>query len=387
MGEWLINYSGGFVRRGLLGEAVLLVHQLTGLPLLGLASALQIAVYLLFYLSLLPLLRGVRWSLPLLAMLLSPATLSFTVLDPPSSVRKESLLFLALSILVYAVLYRRPREWQICSVLTVLAPALVLTHEALLAFLPWLGAPLLMTGKNLRQSFQLLLPPAVATALAFALVLGHPGNPRQVKAICYSIDGSFSPRPGGLCTGAIAYLHFTPLQAHADDMQAMRFYRYGRRYPLPLILTFLPASFLLRDRLRRGERRATYILLSTGILAALSSIPLFFFARDWGRWIGIHATCLLLLLLLIEREEQPAQPSPDPLARLDGRRLSLAKAQPGRAGVLLTLTLYATCWTLPAVGNFPGKYGYFDLMRYLRGYHAHPHLTPVVPSIPALPAS
>ena len=381
MGEWLINYSAGFVRRGLPGEAVLLAHRVSGLPLLGLASGLQITVYALFYLSLIPLLRGLRWSLPLLLLLLSPATLAFTALDPPSSVRKEALLFLALSASANALLFLRPRAASLAAAFALIAPALILTHEALFAFLPWLAVPLLVCEPRGKRALSLALVPALLCAAAFGCVLLSPGNTEQVTTICSSIGGSFLPSPGGLCTGAIAYMEFTPAQAHADAMRAMHFYHHGSRYGLPLLLTIWPAVLLLRDRLRRPEdRRSTVILLACGAVSIAASLPLFWFARDWGRWIEIHATCLLLLMLLLERRCAAGTPVVFPAPAKTGPASEedcalVLPISPGtRAASLLALVLYSTCWTLPAVGIFPGRFGYFDLARYLLTYRSKPHL-------------
>ena len=106
-------------------------------------------------------------------------------------------------------------------------------------------------------------------------------------------------------------------------------------------------------------------------------MPLFVVARDWGRWLELHATCLLLLFLLLERLDSQTDVSGNALADPAGLTLT----PPG----LLALALYATCWTLPAVGIFPGRFGYIDLARYLHAYRHKPHLSDS-PAAPASPA-
>ncbi len=367
IGEWLINYSGGFLRRGLLGALLLAAHHLTRLPLVGLTAALQVALYAAFYVSLFPLLRGLRWSLPLLALLLSPATLAFTVLDPPTSVRKEILLFLALSLLLHAILALRPRPWHLALAVAVAAPLLILIHEALLAFLPYLFVPLLLSPSRLRTGLRLCVVPVLLTALALAAVLTHAGDRGEAKAVCTSVGGHLDHHPGGLCSGAIHYLELKPAEARAETLRAIRFYRYRTRYPLPVLLTLLPVAALFLRRLRQsGDQRATCLLLALTALAFAASMPLFVVARDWGRWCNIHATCLLLLFLWLER------PAPDLNIARDFRDEAGLALSPLR---LLALALYATCWTLPAVGIFPGRFGYIDLARYLHSYRHKPHLS------------
>ena len=387
VGEWLINYSGGFLRRGLLGALLLAVHQHTHLPLLPLTSALQITLYAAFYTSLLPLLRGLRWSLPLLTLLLSPATLAFTVLDPPTSVRKEVLLFLALSLLVNLVVSRRTPAWQLSLALSIAAPVLILAHEALLAFLPYLFLPLLLATSHLRDAARFVLPPILLAALAFAAAVSHPGGSREATAICTSIGSHLDHQPAGICSGAIAYLELTPVQARAETLRAIRVYSYRTRYPLPVLLTSLPIAWLFADRSRRrsnrrgnnqcpgnqhsGNQRPDRLLLAVTAISLLASLPLFVIARDWGRWTEIHATCLLLLFLLLERLVPSAASdlASEPRPAVSTTALSVTPFS------LVGLLLYTTCWTLPSVGIFPGRFGYVDLARYLRSYHGKPHLS------------
>ncbi len=392
IGEWLINYTGGFLRRGLLGALLLAAHYLTHLSLVGLTAALQVSLYAAFYASLLPLLRGVRWSLPLLALLLSPATLAFTVLDPPTSVRKEIFLFLALSLLSNAVIRLRPKPWHLAIALSAAAPLLVLLHEALAVFLPYLFVPLLLSTTRLRTALRLLLVPVLLTALALTAVLTHLGGSTEAQAVCTSVGGRLDHRPGGLCNGAIAYLELTPAEARAQTLRAIRFYRYRTRYPLPIVLTLLPIAALFLRRLQHGRRQAkaqgeTRLLLALTLLSFVASVPLFVIARDWGRWLEIHATCLLVLFLLLERPDASIQERYN--ASTDTAGLTLTNGQ------LLALALYATCWTMPAVGIFPGRFGYLDLARYLKSYRHNPHLTtsaappptPLPPSASAMPCS
>ena len=380
VGEWLINYSGGFVRRGLLGQGLLLTHRVTGLPLVGLTGGLQVLLYAAFYASLLPLLRGVRWSLPLLALLLSPATLAFTVLDPPTSVRKEVLLFLSLSLCIRAVLSRRARQWQVVLALSIVAPLLILTHEALAVFLPYLLLPLLVSVARPRDAIRLAMLPVALTAIALAAIVAHPGGNGAAQAVCASVGGHLPGAATDVCHGAIAYLALTPAQARAETLRAIHFYRYGSRYPFPMLLALLPIVLLFWRRLRVGDPATAKLLLVT-LLSLLVSLPLFVIARDWGRWVEIHVTCLLLLFLLLERPRFLAAQDDVAEAETAGLKLPIRKAS--RSLQLLGLAVYATCWTLPAVGIFPGRFGYLDLLRYLHSYRSRPHLSTGADGTPA----
>lgn len=80
-GDWLINYHGGFVRRGLIGELVLDAARLVHLSPVYLAAGLSISLYVAVWLSIRELLSRSTWSPWILFAALSPATLAFGILD------------------------------------------------------------------------------------------------------------------------------------------------------------------------------------------------------------------------------------------------------------------------------------------------------------------
>jgi hypothetical protein len=102
-GDWLINYQGGFVRRGALGELLLKLGDLAKFDLLWLLFVLQVAVYsLVLYLTCriyVAVDRCKEWAL----VLLSPAFLMFAFYDYLGGFRKEIIAFAAFAILAMAI--------------------------------------------------------------------------------------------------------------------------------------------------------------------------------------------------------------------------------------------------------------------------------------------
>ena len=118
IGDWLINYSGGFVRRGLTGEVALLLHRVSGVPLEWVIFLFQASVFLIFLGCVYRLTKGIRWSYWMVVVLLSPATLAFTVLDQ-IGFRKEFLLLAALGLTIWALISGRWKDWQMSAMLSV----------------------------------------------------------------------------------------------------------------------------------------------------------------------------------------------------------------------------------------------------------------------------
>ena len=91
--DWLINYQGGFTRRGLFGEIVYLIHKVTSIRLDFILYFFVITMYFLFFLFLQKILS--RTNLNFLNTLIIFSPLSFIYLASSKTLagRKEILLF------------------------------------------------------------------------------------------------------------------------------------------------------------------------------------------------------------------------------------------------------------------------------------------------------
>jgi hypothetical protein len=360
IGEWLTNYSAGFIRRGLVGEVVLLVGQASGVKLAWIVLAIQVAVYVIFLWCVYRLTKELRWGWMVAALLLSPATLSFIVLDPPNGFKKEILLFAALAMLICMLLFAGLADWQVVAVLSAFGVLLVLSHEPLLFYLPYFFAALAIQTGNVARSIKLAAGPAILCGVVAIEVMRHPGDRAMAEKICSSVGGTLGPfgvTDEGVCGGAIAWLQETLGQAHAHVMMAVRVHHLFTLYGLLALLALLPAIVALVMLHRRdGARREVTVIAVCAATAFAGSLLVFYSGRDWGRWLHIHAVCLMLLVLMVSRGERPATKQP---IRLQGAR---------RWAAVGVLAIYATCWTLPAVDIYPARSGYYGLYRYLRGY-------------------
>ncbi len=353
--DWLINYQSGFVRRGLPGELLYRFSHLLHLPLMPLVPALTLVLYAVLMLGLRALVLAGRSRLLVWALLLSPAALSFPVLDATGGFHKE-LIYLA-ALLGFVLLLRRGLSGLGASLY--LAAALtvaVLSHESLICYAPYFTAALLLAGRPLPRALAQCAVP-FALALAAAVVCGrHFGDLHTAKGICSSLGYTLTSNEGGsqVCDGgAIAYLANTRAMARQEVLTTMRENHYlplfsglGALALLPLVL----GSLQLR---REGFRRQITLLWICAGVSFAGSLLLFFFAIDWGRWIYIHAFSLtILLLLLYSRAPAPAHSS-EPFPRQ-------------RPLAWLALALYATTWSLPHYQqtNFPYRFGYLGFIHH-----------------------
>lgn len=134
-GDWLINYSGGPIRRGLTGT-ILLTAADFGLNLLWLTYFFQLSIYTAIFVVVLKLYKQTKRGLFWLLILYSPAFLLFSSYDIQGGFRKEILVFaiFAYFCLIYAKKTITQTKLLFVSLIYVLAG---LSHELTVFTLPF----------------------------------------------------------------------------------------------------------------------------------------------------------------------------------------------------------------------------------------------------------
>ncbi len=308
IGDWLINYQGGFVRRGLPGTFFYLLSDLGKNP--GWWAAWGIfGVYVLFLGYVYLHLRAQGSLTPYYLLLWSPALFWFPVWDRIGGYRKEILLFALLAWLTYQVSTRPHHCRRHLTLALALAPLLVLSHEALLAYLPYL---LMVAGWCEKKGYLTTWPKmwllfGLLTLLAFGASSLFHGSALHKEAIWHSLEAKGYPLPH---EGAINHLSGRLLAEWRANLWLKREHRlwwllFGLSFPVAG-LAFLPVGQRLKALLRLPKNRYFF-----GI-SLLMTVALMSVATDWGRFLATHITALFLLTLL-ERQPIPVHIEPPAL--------------------------------------------------------------------------
>ena len=91
--EWLINYQGGFTRRGLIGEFLIQVNQFLDFKMRNLVFFFEIILLTTYYLYVINFFKKVEFSPLLILIIFSPLGFLFPVVEAEAIARKEILLF------------------------------------------------------------------------------------------------------------------------------------------------------------------------------------------------------------------------------------------------------------------------------------------------------
>ncbi len=356
MGDWLINYQGGFVRRGFLGECVFRLSLLSGINAGLVVVAFQLFFYLLFFLFSFLLLRGRKVLFPYLLLVFSPFIFLFQVYDPQGGYRKEILFFALFSLLAWAAVNLKSRAFtRVFYGILLIFPLAVLSHEMLVIFLPYLFAAYFqresLTWRNGLASLFL----GCLSVVALVFCVQNRGTPGQVRLIQDSLVSVSYPVQGG----AIEALSRT---AGTEMKRVWNLLAEGRYFMYLFLLLYALIAFVPVFRCRGGGIQAGKLPVAFVLLSLAGTVPLLALAVDWGRFIDIHLVSIFLLLFMWEPriEGEPRRPETKLMDAFG--KCGLKKP----AVVKMFLFWYLFLWCIPHYGSpafYPRQVNFIELAK------------------------
>ena len=303
VGDWLINYQGGLVRRGLIGEIAFQVSQSSGIDIVILIVVFQTLVYLIFLINSYRLSTKSPFS-PLSAILIgSPAFILFPILDPIGAFRKEILLFALLSALCIHLVTTNNISRLLPVFISAAGVFIALSHEMLIVYFPYIIAALIIyDGGFINQAKKGVLAIVPAIAITIPIMIFSKGDVQTVKIICNSLRPNLpldclSP---GIEPGAISFLGEKLSSAHDFVIESLGLNTI-LTYIVSIVLAFTPLVLMYFSKFSSNVRKninLKFWLVLCILSAIVGSIPLFWVVADYGRLVYIHVTCLTILMLM-----------------------------------------------------------------------------------------
>jgi hypothetical protein len=290
--EWLINYQGGFLRRGLPGSLLFMLMSVLQMSPVVLTLLLSTGLFLVFCWYLFSSLRGLapRW------LLLTAPLLGYPVYADYILGRKDVLLVLLLALCLRLVV-RGDDHWWCSFVVALIMSIAVLSHE-LMAFI---GLPALVTMillkslsevrgrwipiilKECRKWVLLVVP-----IMAIGISLQRKGTLAQGQQIIDSLRLSLPPASRYFGEpGAIGWIG-RPVDLYVSEAHdALSKLHFGVPTWIYLIAITGSGIVLVASVLvwRNDDAGVFFLLACLFQMAAI--MPLFYLAKDHGRWVSI----------------------------------------------------------------------------------------------------
>ena len=285
--EWLINYQGGFTRRGLIGEIVFQISKLSSLTIRETILTFQITTYLLYFYLLYKFLKDTNNNILFIFAIFSPLFVIYPIAEVEVLGRKEIFIYVSFLLVVniFSIKNVQNRHYFYFSIILMIS---CLIWEGFVIYISYFIFILILKNNLvLNKSFLTkLLISLIPLSISFYFVFFHRLDENGLKMMCQSINE---------CYGAISYLNRS-LSSNISEVTSKFQISFLIRYILVLIIGFFPLFLLIKNsKLNYKQKfKNDYFYLIFFIIIFTPSLIFYYIAQDWGRWVSISYTLSLL---------------------------------------------------------------------------------------------
>jgi len=291
--EYLINYQGGFTRRGLIGEILFRISDYFNLTLRFSIFVFQSIAYLIFLILIYNFFKKIKKNIIIAFAIFTPIFLLFPVAEIESLGRKETILYIFFLVLINI---NTPRNANL-YVLFIL-PLVTLIYEEIALFSGFIFAVLIIKNKiiNILDGSKIILF-FVPTILLNIIFLVYPLTLENHKIMSDALITEFNEK----CYMSCSLL----VNNNINSFSGMINYIWGGidgssksiiffRYSIILLVGFFPIFLLSLNSIFKSnyffDKLKLNNILFLLLILYIPVIPLFVFGGDWGRWIGMLIT-------------------------------------------------------------------------------------------------
>ena len=285
--EWLINYQGGFTRRGLIGEIVFQISKLSSLTIRETILTFQITTYLLYFYLLYKFLKDTNNNILFIFAIFSPLFVIYPIAEVEVLGRKEIFIYVSFLLVVniFSIKNIQKRHYFYFSIILMIS---CLIWEGFVIYISYFIFILILKNNLvLNKSFLTKLTISlIPLSISFYFVFFHRLDENGLKMMCQSINE---------CYGAISYLNRS-LSSNISEVTSKFQISFLIRYILVLIIGFFPLFLLIKNsKLNYKQKfKNDYFYLIFFIIIFTPSLIFYYIAQDWGRWVSISYTLSLL---------------------------------------------------------------------------------------------
>lgn len=303
--EMLINYSGGFTRRGLPGHLFISVSEILNVNLrvviFFFQSLMQITYFYLIYIFV----KSLKIDRLLIIIFFSPIFLSYPIYEIESLGRKDVIVFAYYALLL--ILFEKFKNPNVINYYVFfILPILCLIWEPIILFFPFICFILFLKNKpaSISEFFKIFLFFS-SSFVVLILIYLFPLSPSQHYYMCEILRINF----GEKCYMSAALLLDQGIYFSTFDFvhKNANFYNYLRFF-LIFLLGFYPLYYYAYNiKISNKFYFIKFFSRNLFVIFIFFNLPvllLFIFAYDWGRWVVfIYTFSTLTLFFLINNDE------------------------------------------------------------------------------------
>ena len=289
--DWLINYEGGFVRRGLLGQIVFELSKLLNIQIKFLILIFQISIYLIYFILFFLLLSKIETNFFWLLIIFSPISFLYPMAELEALGRKD--IFVITSFLIFSIINYRSFSSLLFSFIFIFTLS-CLIHEITFfyifhyLFVFYVKNKIFINQKlNIKHYLVSFLSLGVLLYLNLYLhnfvVIEDIVNSYNYENLT-ALSGSFS--------------HISPT---IDSVFFKTFSKINivtiARYGFLILISTIPFIYFIK--IKSDYENKYFNFQNIFISNILLSIPLYLLIFDWGRVIYINYNFFIIIIIFI----------------------------------------------------------------------------------------
>ena len=281
--EWLINYQGGFTRRGLIGEFLVQINSLLDFKIRNLVFFFEIILLSTYYLYVINFFKKIEFSPLLILIIFSPLSFIFPVTETEAIARKEVLLFCLYIFYLNSLLNKDKKLTYL--ILIIGLPLINLIWDGNIFYILFFIYTYFISKIKIRRNdiilFFLSLIPYLITSI---ILLMTKSNNEMLKLMCEAVKEP--------CFGAMNFLDYSFKDQMNYGLSRLKF-EYLIRYLFVFIICFIP---LLGTFFKQGKKNKIFL----GYIFCIFPIFIFLYVSfDWGRYLYILYTFSVFTLIYL----------------------------------------------------------------------------------------
>jgi len=298
--EWLINYNGGFTRRGLGGEIAIIIANLFDFSLRQSIFFIQSLFHVSFLVLVFLYLKNLKINIIQLFAIFAPIFLLYPVAEIEVLGRKEMVLFLSFIVALF-LCEKKNSEKYINIYYFFILPIVVLIYEQVVLFFPFFAAVAIIQNNlnTFKKVFKNLLIIFFPSILIFIYVFTNPLSMEGHGVMCAYLQSEFGEKcymsANLLVSNTIYFSTFDVVHQNAHIEHYIR-------YILIFLIGFFPLNLLVSKNRFLEKNNFIAKNFKPNILFFLlysPSILLFIWGYDWGRWVNITYSFSILFYIYL----------------------------------------------------------------------------------------
>ncbi len=291
--DWLINYQGGFVRRGLIGEFFFKIYQITNIPLNFIIFLFVSSFYIIFSILLIRILEKIKFNFLNYLIIFSPISFLYPVMEQKVSGRKDIIFILSVAILCFFLEKFKFKDQK--YLISIIILFTTFSHTGFFLYLPVFF--LIFVIVNFKEKFskifiELFFISLYSFFLLLIIIFNTTISNESIINICNSIE-IFLPNCGN--KDYISTLNWTlsyeieVVENSLNKSNYIPFYLFAFIFTnAPLIYAFYNSKFNENFFLKINP---LFIFLIINMI----TFPIYYIGADYGRYMYLAYLSLVMI--------------------------------------------------------------------------------------------